>query len=320
MECERESANSGCVPVAPIRLSFAAEAPWSVAKKIRLSGPDGRKWAPADAEHGQESESQGQDRQVRNLIFKGPFPEKAELAISLPEGGIQDESGRALQNVAQFPLHLKTEAFSPLAKFAAPFGIIESKPEAVLPVTLRKVEAPLKAELATQDLPGVSNERFEGSMIHVSASRMQSVFRWMAQVASQQDNYDKRGTPILSGAGPTPDLKVETFDVPRPGGEQAFEVVGIPLKGPGFYVVQLKSELLGKHLLGADRPMYVSTAALVTDLAVHFKQGRESSLAWITTLEGGKDFVHVVFVERKAERMGLLGDGVAARMFAEDKV
>ena len=31
--------------------------------------------------------------------------------------------------------------------------------------------------------------------------------------------------------------------------------------------------------------MYVPTAALVTDLAVHFKQGDENSLVWVTTLE-----------------------------------
>jgi len=34
--------------------------------------------------------------------------------------------------------------------------------------------------------------------------------------------------------------------------------------------------------------MYVPTAALVTNLAVHFKWGRESSLAWVTTLDAGR--------------------------------
>jgi len=31
--------------------------------------------------------------------------------------------------------------------------------------------------------------------------------------------------------------------------------------------------------------MYVPTAALVTNLAVHFKKGREASLVWVTTLD-----------------------------------
>jgi uncharacterized protein YfaS (alpha-2-macroglobulin family) len=33
--------------------------------------------------------------------------------------------------------------------------------------------------------------------------------------------------------------------------------------------------------------MYVSSAALVTNLSVHFKWGRENSLVWVTTLNTG---------------------------------
>jgi uncharacterized protein YfaS (alpha-2-macroglobulin family) len=83
--------------------------------------------------------------------------------------------------------------------------------------------------------------------------------------------------------------------VPKPNGARAFEVVGIPLKQPGFYVVELASPRLGEALLAGseprskDKPVYhVSTAALVTDLAVHFKQGRESSLVWVTALESAQ--------------------------------
>ncbi|HEV2170694.1 MAG TPA: MG2 domain-containing protein, partial [Candidatus Binatus sp.] len=68
----------------------------------------------------------------------------------------------------------------------------------------------------------------------------------------------------------------------------AFEVMGIPLKRPGLYVVELKSTRLGTVLLGAPKPMYVPTAALVTNLAVHFKQGQANSLVWVTALETGK--------------------------------
>ena len=40
------------------------------------------------------------------------------------------------------------------------------------------------------------------------------------------------------------------------------------------------------------RPVYhVSTAALVTNLAVHFKHGRESSLVWVTALDTGEPVV-----------------------------
>src|SRR5207342_2343871 len=89
--------------------------------------------------------------------------------------------------------------------------------------------------------------------------------------------------------------KTRSIRVPKPNGARAFEVVGIPLKGPGFYVVELASPRLGEALLtGANpndkgKPVYhVSTAALVTNLAVHFKQGRESSLVWVSALDSGE--------------------------------
>ena len=70
--------------------------------------------------------------------------------------------------------------------------------------------------------------------------------------------------------------------VPKPNGDKAFEVVGIPLPSPGFYVVELASPQLGAALFGEPKPYYVRTATLVTNLSVHFKLGRESSLVWVT--------------------------------------
>ena len=66
------------------------------------------------------------------------------------------------------------------------------------------------------------------------------------------------------------------------------EVIGIPLPKPGFYIVELASPRLGRALHGEDKPYYVSTSVLVTNLAVHLKHGRESSLVWVTSLDRGK--------------------------------
>jgi len=74
------------------------------------------------------------------------------------------------------------------------------------------------------------------------------------------------------------ETRLKEFKVPKPLGPRAFEVVGIPLKDPGLYIVELESAILGEALLGISQPMYVPTAALVTNLSVHFKWGRESSL------------------------------------------
>ena len=57
------------------------------------------------------------------------------------------------------------------------------------------------------------------------------------------------------------------------------------MKAPGFYVVEIESDILGAALLGQPKPMYVPTTVLVTNLSVHFKRGIESSLVWVTTLD-----------------------------------
>src|SRR5690606_23118987 len=76
--------------------------------------------------------------------------------------------------------------------------------------------------------------------------------------------------------------------VALPGKGRQFEVVGIPLARPGFYVVELASPALGQALLGRKATRYVAAGALVTNLSVHFKWGRELSLAWVTALDSGE--------------------------------
>ncbi|MFM2058448.1 MAG: hypothetical protein RLY71_2833, partial [Pseudomonadota bacterium] len=65
----------------------------------------------------------------------------------------------------------------------------------------------------------------------------------------------------------------------------ASEVIGLPLAEPGYHLLELESRLLGRQLLDKPAPMYVRTGVLVTQLGVHFKRGRESSLVWVTSLE-----------------------------------
>ncbi len=74
---------------------------------------------------------------------------------------------------------------------------------------------------------------------------------------------------------------------PTQDGDDA-EVVGIPLAGPGLHIVEIESKLLGAALLDPPGPMYVAAGAFVTNLAVHFKWGSESSLVWVTTLDAAR--------------------------------
>jgi len=265
--CEREHKGSGCIPLLPMHLYFSSPISLDQANSIVLKGPDGRIWKPQF----------GEREEITGAVFKGPFPENTNFSIELPPG-LKDVTGRPLVNADKFPLSVRTEAYPSLAKFSARFGIIELKPEPVLPVTLRNLEPEVKAKmLKIGEEEGIVGKVI-GKILNVQPEKGESIQTWLRKVASAS-----RDRSIFSdGKG------VKDFKVPKLMGTRAFEVVGIPFKKPGLYIVELESAILGKSLLGSPRPMYVPTAVLVTNLSVHFKWGRESSLVWVTALDTGE--------------------------------
>ncbi len=148
----------------------------------------------------------------------------------------------------------------------------------MLPVTLRNLEPQVRGRMVKVDKEEGGLGRVVGKILNLSPERVDDVQAWLRRVASAS-----RERSILSQ-----DKEASSFNVPKPMGARAFEVVGIPLKKPGLYVVELESAILGASLLDPPRPMFVPTAALVTNLSVHFKWGRESSLVWVTRLDTGE--------------------------------
>ncbi|MGE0484582.1 MAG: alpha-2-macroglobulin [Gammaproteobacteria bacterium] len=279
VECTRVNARAPCLPLEPVRVVFSAPIARDLAAAVTVVDGDGRVYTPGD---------EGADAAtptVEALEYPGPFPAHGKLTVSLP-AGLVDDAGRAAENAARYPLALALDGYPPLVKFDANFGIVEARGGAVLPVTVRKVEAPL----AARGLP-------------VRALALQSdadIARWLRRVDEAmarrgewvpgKDERDEGHWRELTGSTSVfgDDDATQAFTVPTPAGDQAFQVVGIPLEGPGLHVVEIASPVLGAALLGRDAPRYVATAALVTDLAVHFKWGRDRSLAWVTALESGE--------------------------------
>jgi uncharacterized protein YfaS (alpha-2-macroglobulin family) len=287
--CERVNREANCLPFLPMRLAFTAPIGRSAAEKIQLRGVDGKLYKASlpDAKQGGDL--------VQEVTFNGPFPEQAQFKLEIP-ADLRDDAGRQLVNQKRFPLTVKTDVAPPLAKFPAKFGVIEAKADGVLPVTLRNVEPEVagKEWSAGDDVPG--------NVLRVGSANARDIVGWMKRVRdSERVEYERSegdGPPSAHYAAALSIFgdadKTRAIQVPKPNGAKAFEVVGIPLKQPGFYVVELASPRLGEALLtGANRgdkgrPVYhVSTSALVTNLAVHFKQGRESSLVWVTALDSG---------------------------------
>jgi uncharacterized protein YfaS (alpha-2-macroglobulin family) len=273
LRCRRENKKADCIPLLPIEVRFSAPVSMTVASRTVLrevppagsasrSGP-GRSWP------GMRSDPTDGDPLVQELTFRGPFPLHATLRAELPEG-LVDDAGRAPDDAGSL-LEVRTAGLPPLAKFAGRFGILEAA-SPILPVTLRNLEA----GAGTSEPPKI-RARLAVRQQFVSSSDAATILGWLhaLEVERTSSIFAVRGL----AASPT-----ET-DLPRTLGNDAFEVVGIPLHGTGLHVVEIESTILGESLLGEPRPFYVPAGALVTNLGVHFKWGRESSIVWVTTLD-----------------------------------
>jgi len=287
--CSRENPQAGCIPFLPMTVRFTAPFAKEQARKIilRAAGP---KTQPASA--GKTKKNQAlivgpgkgvwiavldqNETDVHSVQFNGPFPENAKFIVELPPG-LTDDAGRKLVNANQYPLDVRTGGYPPLAKFSGRFGILESKAGGLLPVTVRNLEASLKLsslDVRTDTDKNMSG-KIKGKILNIKPDRGKDIQMWLRRVATVSR------TKSVFTTGP----KARPISLPKPNGAKAFEVIGIELGRPGFYVVELESRVLGKALLGTEQPMYVQTTALLTNLSAHFKQGRESSLVWVTTLD-----------------------------------
>ncbi len=317
--CDRTNKDAQCIPVLPMSLSLSAPIKVEDAKKIRMTTGNiiqGRQvFKPVIPK---ESDDSGF---VQQLSFSPPFPSESEFIIELP-ANLRDDAGRALNNAASFPLKVRTDDDPPLVKFSSSFGILERNAQPAMAVTVRNVEAELAASMATvkpNELPSVM-----GSLLKVNRPDDQAmeIIGWMRKLQETRQGEPGKQSVFSSNEKP------KQFKLPKPGGQRAFEVIGIPLSAPGFYVAELASPKLGAALMpdeesGSDKEKekedaqkkksegmfskllstvhdkilgkekkqktyYVQSAALVTNLSVHFKQGRESSLVWVTSLDKGE--------------------------------
>ena len=317
--CERENATAPCLPLRPLLLRFNAPVPRAQALAARLEplAPAGAQAAgsaaapPAGVKAIAPQADDDGAQQLTVVRFAAPQPENARFRLVLP-AGLVDDGGRALSNAGSFPLTVATGALPPLAKFpgGAAFGVIEAgsaREPALLPLTVRRVQA----DLAGASTGGkVAVRRFD------AASDDATLVAWLARVRRWQDaqlSAREAGLPQAQWSvvqtetdarGRRRELRSERYVAtrelallgadaqarrvelpPAQGGAAATEVIGIPLAERGYHVVEVESRLLGAALLGTGAPMFVRTGALVTNLAVHFKRGRASSLVWVTSLD-----------------------------------
>ncbi len=289
--CERVNPNAGCIPVLPVMLVFSAPVHLQAARQIELRTGDGRIVHP-DLPHVGRGFAVTDETTVDQVSFPGPFAERTEVRIHVPRK-FADDAGRPLANAADFPLRVRIDEDPPLIKFPSTFGILEAQAEPVMPVSVRNVEATLTGahvEL-TANATSTPMPPGNGAALRINTSSDEELARWLRRLMLGPD----RGTwPDLPREGERPLLSAEEraaaqpLHLPLVQGERPLQLLGIPLPAKGLHVVEFESRRLGAALHGQDRPYYVYSSALVTNLAVHFKHGRESSMAWVTRLDNAR--------------------------------
>ncbi|MFZ4652130.1 MAG: MG2 domain-containing protein, partial [Rubrivivax sp.] len=304
--CERERAQAPCLPLRPLTLRFSAPVARSVAAQVRLEPRDGGR--PVAPHFARDDTAQ----QVSEVTFAAPLPENAAFTLALPPG-LRDLTGRPLSNAGSFPLALRTGGAPPLAKFAsAPFGVVElhADPETgpVLPVTLRHVQADLRAQAATgqvrvlslQDDAQILHWFRKVQRHHETQMSARELGLPAAQWKRTVQDTDERGRTVrreverfiatreVSLLRTEPQARRLALPAVEGGDPRPFEVVGIPLPGAGYHVVEVESGRLGAALLDKPEPMFVRSGVLVTNLGVHAKIGTEDALVWVTSLDRGR--------------------------------
>ncbi|MGE3772207.1 MAG: alpha-2-macroglobulin [Gammaproteobacteria bacterium] len=313
--CERVNRGAQCMPALGMRLSFSAPVARATLAKITVTDAAGRAYPV-------EVDGSDGDASAQGLRIAGPLPARTRFKLALPPD-LVDDAGRALANAERFPLEVATDEDPPLAKFAASFGIVELAGDATLPVTVRNLEPnilrrpPSPAQKIEPTVGGFVRDlaaraldldrhaddaplavaSIRGRVLKLDAADTAELGRWFDAVErAGRDEYawDEAQSEYVATqrAGSVEVLQkareARLLEVPRAAPAKAFEVIGIPLREPGFYVVELASPRLGESLFGKPGTYFVQSLALVTNLGVHLKLGRESSLVWVTALDTGK--------------------------------
>lgn len=295
IHCERERPEAGCIPLRPIALRFSQPVGIEAVGRVRLvpiepAGTVAVPRAPRAPTALRFASTNAGDRSEHGSSFQseGPLVPKTRYRLELPPE-IRDELGRGLAPIDPARLVVEVAAMPPLAKFSGVFGILEAA-DPVLPVAIRGLESEVEPK-------GLSIRSAARSAALATPSASQ-IWAWLRAATDDprdrgRDELGEDRTPgdrsIFERAARRgqPAAAATPLALPRKAGPEVSEaeLVGIPLTGLGLHAVDIESRVLGEALTGTGQTYHASALALVTNLSVHFKLGRQGSLAWVTSLD-----------------------------------
>jgi uncharacterized protein YfaS (alpha-2-macroglobulin family) len=325
--CERERAQAPCLPMRPLTVRFSAPVARALAAQVRLTALAPAAGAPRapDLPRSQDGELLSEVSFAPPLAENARFQVSLPAGLQDHTGrALANASSFPLEvRTGDAPPLAKFAAapFGVVERLADPAG-------ALLPVTLRHVQAELRGSgtraapvaAGASGAAGAGAPPASGGQVRVRTVRTDAeIVQWFARLrqlhesrmrardlglppdqwSEWREEEDARGRKVrrrVDRLVHTREVSVLATDAQAtrlalPGAAPdtgPLEVVGIPLPGPGYHVVEIESPRLGAALLEARRPMYVRTGVLVTNLGVHVKRGREDSLVWVTSLDRGR--------------------------------
>ncbi len=275
MTCSRVHADASCIPFSGINLESTSSFSVKQARKIVIKTTlDGKETIlKPEIAHNLTTD---ENDEISYVAFKGPFPPLAKLTLEIPEN-FRDSNSRPLSNQSSFPLQFETDKYPPLAKFASGLGFYESKTTPAVPLTVRDVEADI--EVATLNLQGNHSlpRRILNKMKTLTGLNSSLNYKDAVDWIIRADTHNREHSLLE-------DRHVEVQKIQRADSKK-FEVIGVPLSTQGFFILEAKSMILGANLLQKPAPLFVSTVAVNSNLAVHTKYGKNSLQTWVTALD-----------------------------------
>ncbi len=325
LTCERSNASAACSPLSPVTLVFSKLVVASHAAKITLKDRSGKRY-PATLKDKDSSDAVSSVDfvglppktsltvvwpsdldEVPSAVNKGPGQRLLALVKSLVTANKPLLTAEAKNKV----IAVVTGDNPPLVKFTADFGVAEKAIGGIVPMTVRGVEAaPESANVKLRQLRvtdeasiielmqtlnrvtqadgssrSIEGEDGEGAEPVPQSNQTGSLRYPFAPFMGKTRNHslDTRAVPWLKGI-----KAAQVQDIPKQLDGPAFEVLGVPIKESGLTILEAESVYLGRALLGRNKPMYVRSGALVTDLAVHMHVSERTAAIWVTQLSTGK--------------------------------
>lgn len=306
LSCEKTKSNADCNPLRPLQLRFSAPVKADIAQQLQLVGPNQQ---TLSADPTKESSDY-----IEELVFPAPALTDATWQWQVPVNWneLKDDSGRSLANADFFKKPVKTASLPPLLKFAHQgIGVLErfafapaadQAEPALLPLAVRGVDSGLLGSSSTS----------AGEIRNLRVDSSRDLFEWYARLNRvgdypiqkhalesawrlQETNYQNESPQIDPKSQSLFDFlnignQAQLLSLPSPPDiqDKDIELIGIPLAQPGLHIIEAKSAQLGNTYIENDDAMYVRTAALVTNLAVHSKLSDHQLLVWVSRLDNAQ--------------------------------